>query len=370
MRSLLAAWFVVAAALLYSCSNAGTYRPTLLKAGSFPSAFGYGLSGNSQVGIGFVLHSTMHAFMWNGTTSSAVDLNPTGFTYSIANDVWGANQIGTAWGSPTGGDQAFLRNGTAASAINLHPPGFAASYGTGIYGTSQVGYGYNSAAGNYHALLWHGTAASAIDLHPGGVDTSQAAGVSGGFQVGHGSGPITGGNRHALLWSGTAASVVDLHPPGFRHSRAFAVSGASQVGDGLLTGVGTHALLWYGTAASFVDLHPTGFTSSSAHGVAGSLQVGSAAGPGAPGKGHAMLLTGTPESALDLHVFLSGLGPTFTQSVAYNIADNGSIVGFATDTVGRSYAVLWMPVPEPRSCALVICGLAAAAAGRLRRRRL
>jgi hypothetical protein len=180
--------------------------------------------------------------------------------------------------------------------------------------------------------------------------------VSGAFQVGRAYNNDIGGDDHAMLWNSTAASAVDLHPIGFANSRAEAVSGDSQVGSGFLPGASTHALLWHGSAASVVDLNPAGFDFSMAHGVSGNMQVGNAAGPTAPLHGHAMLWHGTAASAVDLHVFLSGLGPTFAQSVANDITENGSIVGYATDTSGRNYAVLWTPVPEPTSCALVAIG--------------
>jgi len=61
---------------------------------------------------------------------------------------------------------------------------------------------------------------------------------------------------------------------------------------------------------------------------------------------HAMAWHSTPESAIDLHSFLSGLGPEFTGSRARGISDSGTIVGTAWD--GQyTYAVLWTPVPEP-----------------------
>jgi probable HAF family extracellular repeat protein len=110
-----------------------------------------------------------------------------------------------------------------------------------------------------------------------------------------------------LLWHGSAESVVDLTPPGANGAQGTAISRAGQVGYG---GVGEfpHALLWQGTAESFVDLHP----------------------------------------------FLSAVDPAFLYSYATGISENGSIVGYATtDNIDRRYAVLWTPVPEPSSCAIL-----------------
>ena len=212
--------------------------------------------------------------------------------------------------------------------------------------------------------MWSGSAASVVDLNPAGFDITRAWGVSGASQVGHGGGPATGEEIHALLWKGTAASVVDLNPAGFDRSAAMGVSGASQVGygDGSATGGPTHALSWSGSAASVVDLHPAGFYSSSAQGVSGAGQAGTGQTTG--GDLHALSWNGTAASVVDLHTDLVDLGPDFYWSEAWGIADNGTIVGWAADLSG-SYAVLWMPIPEPSTAAL----LALAVPALIRRRK-
>ncbi len=78
-----------------------------------------------------------------------------------------------AIGSVTSGyEHALLWSGTAASAVDLNPSGIDLVYAYGISGGQQVGSGYGSATGGiiYHALLWSGTAASAVDLNPSGFD--------------------------------------------------------------------------------------------------------------------------------------------------------------------------------------------------------
>ena len=211
---------------------------------------------------------------------------------------------------------------------------------------------------------------SAVDLHPAEFAWSEALDVSGEFQVGLAYNSEVGGDQHAILWHGSAAGAIDIHPAGFSNSLAVGISGASQVGYGYSSVAnGVHALLWNGTAASAVDRHPAGFDGSRAYGVSAAGQVGSAYGPSTnSGHGHAILWTGTAATALDIHPFLANLGPSFTNSVAFDIDDSGSIVGYARDKRGTLYAVLWTPVPEPASCTLLACGLAIASFTRARRR--
>jgi probable HAF family extracellular repeat protein len=84
-------------------------------------------------------------------TYKAVDLNPSGFSTSYANSTNGIQQVGIA------NNHAFLWNGSATSYVNLSvflPAGFTSSSAAGIdnYG-NVVGYATDS-SGNNHAILW------------------------------------------------------------------------------------------------------------------------------------------------------------------------------------------------------------------------
>jgi hypothetical protein len=113
--------------------------------------------------------------------------------------------------------------------------------------------------------------------------------------------------------------------------------------------------LWNGAAASVVDLNPAGFTRTQANGAAGSYQVGWGLGTAAGNQTHALRWTGTADSVLDLHQYLSGLGLAFTYSQATGIDDGGNIVGYGFAN-SHNYAILWTPVPEPQTLILLCIG--------------
>jgi hypothetical protein len=345
--------FLLVFATLAAPAGAVTYTAKLLHPAGFDNSYAYGVAGASQVGDGAVsVSGVSHALLWSGTAASKVDLSPTGLSGifdTFARAASGTTQVGYGYTGLGGGPtRALMWSGTAASAVDLHPPGYSQSSAYGVSGASQVGDG-TTLSGNETALLWSGTAASAVALNNPAVSLgSHGRAVSGTTQVGYGPPAPFGVYTHALMWSGTAASAVDLNPPGFENTYAYGVSGTSQVGEGagLAPTAGyPHALLWQGTAASVIDLHPAGFASSVAYGVSSAGQAGYGNGTfGGFAHNHALYWNSTAASAVDLHSFLTGLGPTFTDSEARGISDTGDIVGVAYTATGVPYAVLWKPV--------------------------
>jgi hypothetical protein len=314
------------------------------------------------------------ALVWASPNGDIVNLTPTNLqafpVTSFADGTDGARQVGGA-GEPgilgNGGfTHAFLWNGTADSGIDLHPVGLTGitnSYAIGISGNQQTGVGYNSSFPlTYHALVWNGTAASAVDLHPNisGFDSSIADGTDGVRQVGEVENTITR-SSHALVWSGTAATAADLNPtnlPGFDFSIAYGVNGKSIVGDGGGIGIGdfSHALLWTAGADSAIDLQPTklsGVFGSVAYNTDGIHQVGYGLVDLNVGSRHALLWSGTADSAIDLNLLLPF---DSVDSVANTIDAQGNIWGTATDSDGNIHAVEWSPVPEPTSIVIALMG--------------
>src|SRR5207253_927827 len=97
-------------------------------------------------------------------------LHPAGCNGSLAYAAKGGRQVGEGDSTATGGaTHALLWSGNAGSAIDLNPTnltGFLYSHALGLGGAQQVGYGVRTGASGNHALLWTGTADSAVDLDP------------------------------------------------------------------------------------------------------------------------------------------------------------------------------------------------------------
>jgi hypothetical protein len=109
----------------------------------------------------------------------------------------------------------------------------------------------------------------------------------------------------------------------------------------------TTAMMWRGTAESAVNLHPPKYASSLAGSVAygtnGIQQVGFASdNPFADT--HAYVWSGSAESGVDLQPYLSPLGMLLYRSVAFDISEDGVIVGEALDSGGDTHAVMWTPI--------------------------
>ncbi len=272
------------------------------------------------------------------SAANSYTLEPAGFTDTYANGSAGVQQAG--YGHVGGLFHGLLWNDTAASAIDINPSGFSESY---IFGSSLLqqvgaGYGLNTAYTN-HALLWSGSAASAVDLGPDGFHGSFAMATNGTQQIGWGTSSTY--YNHAVLWSGTAASAVDLNPAAYYESWGNAISGNQQVGYAkLVEPIGNqsqyvaHALLWTGTAESAVDLNPDGFSETYGYATNGTQQFGSGYGPATGNALHALLWNSSATSYVDLH-------PALYDSSQINAANDSQYVGVATTNGKKQHAMLW-----------------------------
>ena len=179
--------------------------------------------------IGAVLTAGMLTGARAAAIYTAIDLNPSGFTSSVAEGIGDGQQVGFAANGGPG--QAILWTGTAASALNLNPSGLGLPFSSanGVANGQQVGSAFHSNDNLNHAILWTGTAASAVDLNtflPAGFTDSEAGRIDeNGDIVGLASGPATAGNNHAFLWEPVAAAV-----PGSARYPAGATAAITKIG--------------------------------------------------------------------------------------------------------------------------------------------
>lgn len=251
-------------------------KPVVLLPQFYVEGWAYGAGGKLIVGtlitndggyFGFP-----HAALWQGSSHTFTDLNPSG---SCGSCQPGSNAYGTdgtyiagSGGSP---EHALLWNlGQSKTPVDLNPSGFSYSEAYAVRGTTQAGYAFSSTTNSYHAIFWQGTAASAVDLTPSTLSSAYTTGLGSKSEVGCGT-PSGLSVSHALIWHGTAASMKDLHPAGFTDSCARAAQGSVQVGYGHFTSTkALHALLWNGSAKTAVDLQqylPNTFSSSEAYAI-------------------------------------------------------------------------------------------------------
>ncbi len=276
------------------------------------------------------LGTNYHAGLWNGASTSWVDIHPSGWTESFAFATDGVQTTGYVGGFGT--SSASVWSGSAETWVNLSPPGAGWSYAYGVGGGQQVGQTYFN--GIYRASLWQGTAASWIDLNPAGSLQSRADAVNAGWQVGSAN---TSGGTHASLWSGSAASWIDLHPTLANESYAIAVFGNRQGGAAVINGV-WRACVWSGSAASWLDINPANSTYSVVLGMCDGFEAGLAR---FEGRNHAGVWSGSPYSWVDLHTLVPA---RFSSSVAQGISTEGPrvyVVGHATTPAGNTEAMLW-----------------------------
>ena len=274
-------------------------KPVVLLPQFYVEGWAYGAGGTLIVGTlitddgGYFGYP--HAALWQGSSHTFTDLNPSGSCGSCqpGSNAYGTNgtYIAGSGGSP---EHALLWKLGQKTPVDLNPAGFAYSEAYVVSGTAQAGYAFSSKTNTNHAFLWHGTAASAVDLTPSTVSSAYATGLGRRTEVGCGT-PTGMSVTHALLWKGTAASMVDLHPAGFSDSCARAANGTAQVGYGHFSGSNVlHALLWKGSAKTAVDLQqylPNTFTSSEAYAIDATGAILGSAYSTTSGSWHAVVWT-------------------------------------------------------------------------------
>ena len=333
LRSVAIASVVAACPLLSAPASAATqYNLVMLNASPFGGGQAFGIDNGHVVGD----VQGPGGVLWTDPNHYTV-LSPTS-AGSVVNAISGNQQVG--WIPVSNQEHAALWTGTAASVVNLSPTPTTVCYATATDGAQQVGV-----ISGPTAALWSGTAASFVSLNPSGFFESTATGVANGVQVGYGR--YIGGEV-VLAWHGSANNVTILGS-----GRALGIAPDGQIVGVAENGTITAALWTNDTAASFVNMAPPNTDTSELLATNGINQVGDV-------DHHAGVWTGTGASFELLPV---PHGDTY--SLAYSIDAQGDIAGVVGTENSDVIPVIWQPVPEPSSIAIVAVAATALA---LRRR--
>lgn len=267
----------------------------------------------------------------------------------------GINSSGQACGWYTGSvkTEAFVySNGVMSMLPTL---GGTRCQAYGINNSGQVTGSSSTGGGVSHAFIYSNGIIRDIGTLGGSYSWGGSINNNGDVT---GYGYTAGGSRHAFIYSngtmqdiGTLAGYTLSIGQGINDLKW--VTGYSQTANG-----GSHAFLY--SDGVMIDIGTLDGGSSSGYGINNRGQV---VGYGYTPRGPIAFLY-TDGQMLDLNTLVSsqcGL----TLRCAYSISDNGYITGYGTNAAGESHAFLLTPVPEPMT--VVLLGIGAIMAGRLRR---
>jgi len=171
----------------------------------------YDLDAGRQVG--YYRNSTggNMAAIWSGTASSVVNLHPGGmYTDSYARGISGNIQVGAA--TTAGHEHAGRWYNTSSTFLDMQPSGFNSSIATDVDGDLACGFAFDNSYGVFddgtQAHYWDVVTGTPTNIHPGGFSTSKAYGINSGLAVGYMC--ESGGNPRAVLWNIRSGTLIDL----------------------------------------------------------------------------------------------------------------------------------------------------------------
>jgi autotransporter-associated beta strand protein len=333
---------IIAALLAMQCLPvfAGGYAITLLGSG-YTSSSAQAINGGRIALTLTASNGSTTAAVWTISTSSRNSLSVgAGIGSAEALAIDGNIAAGQVYSTANSFYHAYSWNLSSGTFLDMNPSGFSQS---AVYGVSNGAFaGYGTSGGTSVALYWPTTSATPANLNPSVASSSTALAISGSSQVGSAT-IAANGHSHAAIWHGTAVSYVDLHAvlsPSMSDSIAAAVSGTQIVGTAYDASQAAHAIAWNTAGTQYVDLTPPGFASADGAATNGTQQAGDIVRAG--GNAHASTWFGTATSYVDLQTYLPG---AYVGSTAYGIDSAGRIVGVAYDVNSVAAAVLWTPVP-------------------------
>ena len=318
---------------------ASDYVVTLLGSG-YSSSLAQGINGGRIAMIGYSSTSS-RAAIWTISSSSSTALSVgAGIGSAEALAIDGNIVAGQAYSTSAGFYHAYTWNLSSGTFLDINPNGYDQSVANGISNGALAGNGI--IGGVSQALYWPTAQSTPTNLTPSIASDSTALAISNGVEVGSAT-IAASGHFHAMAWNGTASSYVDLHAPlpsSLTDSVAAAVSGTQVVGTAYDMSGAAHAILWNTAGTQYTDLTPSGYASADGEATSGSQQAGDIVG--ADGNPHAATWFGSATSNVDLQAFLPG---GYVSSTAYGIDSAGRIVGVAYSGNLVGSAVLWTPVP-------------------------
>ena len=231
-RPLMALTFAAVFAAMFAAQSAplfaADYVVTLLGSG-YSSSLANGINGGRVAVTGF--NSNSSAAAWTISTSSRVTLPlGAGIGSAEALAIDGNTVAGQVYSTSAGFYHAYTWNLTSGTFLDLNPSGYDQSAANGTSNGAFVGDGITGGASQ--ALYWPTAQSTPTNLTPSIASDSTALAISNGVEVG--SATIAASGRiHAMAWNGTASSFIDLHSPlpsSLTDSVAAAVSGTKAVG--------------------------------------------------------------------------------------------------------------------------------------------
>lgn len=320
-----------AIAASYSVTDLGTLGGTSQAFSVSDSGIVVGISDNG---------SEIHGFRWQAGVMSDLGVLNASHHLSNANDV---NNSGVAVGHSTTNDaegfqaRAVYWPGASALPLGSFGGGYGVARGINNQGDIVGISGYST--GVTHAFIW--TAGTMTDLNVTGSsgDFSDAYDVNDARQVVGNT-----GDNIAFRWQAGVQTVLNPSA-GSASSYAYQLNELGHAVGQSYTGAVNHPTFWISATPQSIDVL-TGF----ARGINDADQIVGVdvAGP---------FLWDSMNGARNLNTLIDPLSG-WTLAQAYDINNNGQIVGWGTNPSGFTHGFLLSPIPEPSLGLLGVGGLA------------
>ncbi len=358
-----------ALSLLAAPALAGPYTMVLIGPttglNTFSNAFGVNNAGQ-VVGTDNNLSASLGYIWQNGVATST--LPPSSYnTNSFARAINASGQVAGYGRVASGIDHAFRQTGSSIQDLGDLPLGGDLSRGWGINANGWVvgesGTRENN-ANVLHGFIWNGTSMLDSGDLAGGANASTLNAINDN-NVAVGWGTVNGSNRRAMKWENGVLTDLGEIAGGNDLSQAQAINNAGViVGESAILGPANisvvRAVRWDSNGMTELGELPGGADFSTAFGI---NEAGDIVGRSRDGTGDRAVLW-RDDVLYDINDLVPDRG-TFTFRIAYDINDNGWIVGDGYDSAtDRTRAFLLIPqlantpTPEPASALLVLAGIA------------